>query len=148
VDGVSVEGVYHIRNIVSSHFKAYFQTHMVDRSGVDNLQFWTFSDAEGGGLINPFSKEKVKAVVWDCYRFKSSGPDGINFGFIEEFWQDMKDDIMRFISEFHRNGKLTKGINNTFIALIPKVDSPLKLNDFGQYLWWGIFTNIGKTVSK
>jgi len=37
---------------------------------------------------------------------------------------------MRFISEFHRNGKLTRGINNTFIALIPKVDNPQKLNDF------------------
>jgi len=32
--------------------------------------------------------------------------------------------------EFHRNGKFTKGINNTFIALIPKVDSPQRLNDF------------------
>ncbi|PNX84949.1 heat shock protein [Trifolium pratense] len=31
---------------------------------------------------------------------------------------------MRFISEFHRNGRLTKGLNATFIALIPKVDSP------------------------
>ncbi|WJX73507.1 hypothetical protein P8452_57279 [Trifolium repens] len=37
---------------------------------------------------------------------------------------------MRFIYEFHRNGKLTKGINSTFIALIPKVDSPQRLNDF------------------
>ncbi|KAK2421774.1 hypothetical protein QL285_032366 [Trifolium repens] len=37
---------------------------------------------------------------------------------------------MRFRTEFHRNGKLTRGINSTFIALIPKVDNPLKLNDF------------------
>jgi hypothetical protein len=36
----------------------------------------------------------------------------------------MKGDIFRFITEFHRNGKLSKGINSTFIALIPKVDSP------------------------
>ncbi|GAU22997.1 hypothetical protein TSUD_98260 [Trifolium subterraneum] len=42
----------------------------------------------------------------------------------------MKDDIMRFLTEFHRNGKLTKGINSTFIALIPKVDNPQKLNDY------------------
>jgi hypothetical protein len=42
----------------------------------------------------------------------------------------MKGDVMRFISEFHRNGKLTKGLNSTFIALIPKVDSPQRLNDF------------------
>jgi hypothetical protein len=37
---------------------------------------------------------------------------------------------MRFVFEFHRNGKLTKGINSTFIALIPKVDSPQRLNEF------------------
>ena len=37
---------------------------------------------------------------------------------------------MRFLCEFHRNGKLAKGINNTFIALIPKVDSSQRLNDF------------------
>jgi hypothetical protein len=37
---------------------------------------------------------------------------------------------MRFISEFHRNSKLTKGLNSTFIALIPKVDNPQRLNDF------------------
>jgi hypothetical protein len=34
------------------------------------------------------------------------------------------------MAEFHRNGKLTKGINATFIALIPKVDNPQRLNDF------------------
>jgi len=32
--------------------------------------------------------------------------------------------------EFHRNGKLTKGLNSTFIALIPKATSPQRLNDF------------------
>lgn len=42
----------------------------------------------------------------------------------------LKDDFMRFITEFHRNGRLTKGINATFIALIPKVSSPQRLNDF------------------
>jgi hypothetical protein len=38
--------------------------------------------------------------------------------------------ILCVVSEIHRNGKLTKGINTTFIALIPKVDSPQKLNDY------------------
>jgi len=42
----------------------------------------------------------------------------------------LKDDVMCFLVEFHRNGKLTKGINSTFIALIPKVDNPQRLNDF------------------
>jgi len=34
------------------------------------------------------------------------------------------------VVEFLRNGKLTKGVNATFIALIPKVGSPQRLNDF------------------
>ena len=81
-------------------------------------------------LTKPFSVDEVKATVWDCDSFKSLGPYGINFGFIKNFMHEMKDDIMRFISEFHRNGKLSNGINSTFIALIPKVDSPQILNDF------------------
>jgi len=62
--------------------------------------------------------------VWACDSNKSLGSDGINFSFIKEFWIKLKDDIMRFISKFHQNGRLTNDINNTYIALIPKVGSP------------------------
>jgi hypothetical protein len=68
--------------------------------------------------------------VWDCDSFKSPGPDGTNFGFLKEFWDLVKEDFMRFMVEFHRNGKLTKGVNSTFIALIPKVNSLQRLSDF------------------
>jgi hypothetical protein len=54
----------------------------------------------------------------------------VNFGFIKEFWEELKGDVMRFMLDFHRNGKLTRGINTKFIALIPKADSPQRLNDF------------------
>jgi hypothetical protein len=85
---------------------------------------------ERGNLINSFQEAEVKAADWDWDSFKSPGPDGVNFGFFKDFWEELKGDVMRFINEFHRNGKLTKGINSTFIALIPKVDSPQRLTDF------------------
>lgn len=44
---------------------------------------------------------------------KVLGPDDINFSFIKEFWPELKGDLMRFISEFHRNIRLTKGIKYT-----------------------------------
>jgi len=72
----------------------------------------------------------VKAAVWDCNSYKSLGPDGVNVGFLKDFWEDVQGDVMRFITDFNRNGWLTRGINTTFIALIPKVDSPQRLNDF------------------
>jgi hypothetical protein len=86
--------------------------------------------ADKSSLTKPFSEAEVKAAIWDCDSFKSPGPDGINFGFYKDFWEELKGDVMRFVSEFHRNGRLSKGLNSTFIALIPKVDSPQRLNDY------------------
>ena len=130
VNGNLVEGVQPIRNAVFSHFRDHFEVSIVTRPGAENLTFNTLTNAEGTGLIKLFSVAKVKAAVWDCESFKSPGPDGVNFGFIKDFWEQLKGDVMRFISDFHQNGKLARGINNTFIALIPKVDSPQRLNDF------------------
>jgi hypothetical protein len=100
----------------------------MERPENDNLHFRQLSQTESGNLIKPFSEAEVKVAVWDCDSYKSPGDD-INFGFYKEFWEDLRGDVMRFISEFHRNGKLTKGINTTFIALIPKIDNPQRLND-------------------
>jgi len=58
------------------------------------------------------------------------GPGGINFGFMKDFWEELKDDYMCFISEFHCNGMLSKGIKNILISLIPKVESPRWLSEF------------------
>ncbi|KEH25499.1 endonuclease/exonuclease/phosphatase family protein [Medicago truncatula] len=129
VDGVEIEGLLPVRHAVFSHFESHFQSQICDRPSVENLKFRSLSVLEGEGLITLFSVDEVKVVVWDCDSFKSPGPDGVNFSFIKEFWLLLKDDIMRFVVEFHRNGKLTKGINSTFIALIPKVDSPRRLNE-------------------
>ena len=97
---------------------------------MEGLSFRSLAFREGAALVKPFSLDEVKVAVWDCENFKCPGPDGINFGFIKDFWNIVKDDVMRFLVEFHRNGRLAKGLNNTFIALIPKVDSPQRLNDF------------------
>jgi hypothetical protein len=56
------------------------------------------------------SLKEVKQAVWNCDKFKSPGPGGINFGFAKNFWVDLKDDLMFFfLSDFHPNDKLTKG---------------------------------------
>jgi hypothetical protein len=130
VDGAIIEGVHPIRQAVFSHFESHFKARRVDRPGVENLAFKQLNQVACGSLTRPFLEAEVKEAVWDCDSFKSLGPDGVNFGFFKDFWEEVKGGVMRFISEFHRNGKLTKGINSTFITLIPKVDNPQRLNDF------------------
>jgi hypothetical protein len=142
VHGVTLEGVHPIRQAVFSHFATHFKASNVVRPGVDNLRFNRLSVVEGNSLIKPFSESQVKVAVWDCDSFKSLGPDGVNFCFFKDFWAEVKGDVMRFIFDFHRNGRLTKGINSTFIALISKLDSPLRLNDFQPISLVGSLYNI------
>ena len=129
-DGGNVEGVHAIRAAVFNHFSNHFQSKDVVQPGVEGLNFRKLSFIEAGILTKPFYIEEVKQAVWDCDSYKSSGPDSVSFGFDKEFWSLLKDELLRFMVEFHRNGKLSKGLNSTFIALIPKVNSPQRLNDF------------------
>jgi hypothetical protein len=124
VNGSLVEGVHPIRQAVFSHFRDHFASSNINQPGVENLAFKNLSYVEGNGLIKPFIVDEVKNAPWECDNFKSLGLDGFHFGFIKEFWEVVHGHIMRFITNFHRNGRLTRGINSTFIALIPKVDSP------------------------
>jgi len=84
---------------------------------------------EGTNNIIPFSLEVIKNVVGTVTTLKV-GPDGINMGFVMDFRDILKEDLCCFFNEFHRNGKISKGLNNTFIALIPKIDSRQRLSNF------------------
>ena len=80
---------------------------------------------------------------------KSSRQYGVSFGFIKQFWDVLKDDFLRFMVEFHRNGKLTKSINSTFIHLIPKVNSPQRLTDFRPISLVGcLYTVLAKALAN
>jgi len=130
VGGVSVEGVDNVRTAVFNHFSDHFKAPRIGRPQAMDLSFRQLSYREGADLIRPFNVDEVKVAVWDCDSYKCLGLDGVNFGFTKDLWVDMKDDLMRFLSGFHRNGKLLKGINSTFITLIPKKDCLQRLNDY------------------
>lgn len=42
----------------------------------------------------------------------------------------MADDIKHFADDFHSHGKLVKGLNSSFIVLVPKKKNPISLEDF------------------
>ncbi|XP_024626870.1 uncharacterized protein [Medicago truncatula] len=130
VEGNVVEGVSEVIAAVLSYFQNHYQAHEINRHRVDDMNFRRLSVLEGNTLIYPFNEIEVKAAVWDCDGYKNPGPDGIPMDFIKDFWSELKGDIMRFVLEFHRNGRPSKGINSTFIDLIPKIDNPHRLNDF------------------
>ncbi|MCH80340.1 cysteine-rich receptor-like protein kinase [Trifolium medium] len=129
-NGVQVDSVVGVRQAFFDHFKQHFRRVNVTRPGIENLHFKPISVEEAIELEKPFSEEEVKAAVWECDSFKSPGPDGVSFGFIKDFWEVLKGGFMRFLLEFYSHGKLVKGSNCTFIALVPKVFNPQRVAEF------------------
>lgn len=68
--------------------------------------------------------------MWSCEGNKSPGPDGFNFTFFKSCWEVVEGDIVRFMNEFHANGVLPRAITSSFVALIPKNDSPQSLGEY------------------
>lgn len=130
VDGRWEENLEIIRREVKSFFEN--QLREVDGSdlNLDGVPFRSISSVDNALLCDTFDPQEVKAAVWDCKGDKSLGPDDFNFKFTKEFWHFLADDIQRVLDEFHDNGTWPKGINSSFIALIPKCDSPQCLNDY------------------
>ncbi|GAU32903.1 hypothetical protein TSUD_152630 [Trifolium subterraneum] len=143
--GRTVESVPEVRHIVYQHYSNHFRKQMHYRPDISRLEFRSLSSLHGAELTKPFLMEEIKAAVWDCDSFKCPGPDGINIGFFKDFWDLLKVDLLNFFSDFHHNGVLTKGLNSTFIALIPKVENPLKVTDFRPI---ALVSSIYKILSK
>lgn len=133
------------RSVIQTNRGCSFQSHAVERLDIDNLNFKKLNVGQCAELTKPFSVEEVKQVVWNCDSYKSPGPGGINFGFIKDFWPDFQEEFTCFITEFHGNGKLSKGINITFITLIRKIDNSQRVNDFRPI---SLVSNLYKILSK
>jgi len=66
VNGVQVEGVQEIREAVFHHFSYHYQATVLERPGVEDLNFRRLSEGESGTLVRPFTLEEVKQAIWDC----------------------------------------------------------------------------------
>ncbi|XP_043701064.1 uncharacterized protein LOC122651645 [Telopea speciosissima] len=76
------------------------------------------------------SREEIKAVVFYLDPDSAPGPNGFPRAFFKHCWKIIERDVCRAIMSFFREGIITKGVNNNFITLIPKVDEPVTLDKF------------------
>lgn len=72
----------------------------------------------------------MRAATWDCGGDKIPGNDGYTLDFFKNNCGLVKDEVMRFIGDFHEKSTLIKALTSLFITLIPKVHNPQELTDF------------------
>jgi hypothetical protein len=78
----------------------------------------------------PFSKEEIDRTISQLPNDKSPGPDGFNGEFLKKCWQLIADDFYNLCAGFYEGNLCLRGINSSYITLIPKNDRPFSPSDF------------------
>ncbi|GKV35031.1 hypothetical protein SLEP1_g43351 [Rubroshorea leprosula] len=130
IEGKELKNMEDIKQGVKQYFANLFTDEGWSRPTLEGLNFKTISEADRGMLTDPFTEEEVRATVWNCDSTKAPGPDGFTFGFLKKEWEVIKTDIMEFLTNFHRNGKLVRDSNASFLVLIPKRENPRGIEEY------------------
>ena len=134
-----------MRREVRSMFEERFKSQYDFGVHLENVQFRKLSAEVSESMISNITEEQVKEAVWMCEGSKSPSPDGFNFNFIKHNWEALKHDILAAVQSFQVAGNIPRGCNASFIALVPKVRDPSKLDEYRPISLVG---SIYKIISK
>ncbi|GKV49436.1 hypothetical protein SLEP1_g56186 [Rubroshorea leprosula] len=110
--------------------KLGYDSELWNRPKPAGVSFRQISEEKKEWLERPFSTEEIEEGLRCCERTKAPSPDGYNFNFLKFAWNILKEDFVSFFNEFHRNGRLVRGLNSSFLTLIPKKHNPTELKDY------------------
>lgn len=136
IDGIRVNGswidsVQEVKLAIYNHFRSHFDSPQASRPSLDPGIFPRKLDSSDNSFLTaPFSEEEIKQAIWSVDSNCSPGPDGFSFGFFKFHWDLIKSDILQMMNEYHTHGKLVRGSNPSFIALIPKIPTPQCIEDY------------------
>ncbi|GJU26662.1 sodium/hydrogen exchanger 6 [Tanacetum coccineum] len=131
------------------HYTAFLGQQGVTTPLLNNNLFCTkLSTNVADYMICAVSDQEIRNAIFSIGGDKSPGPDGFSIAFFKEAWDIISQDVIKVVKEFFINGVLLKELNHTIIALIPKVDTLLKINDYRPISCCNVlFKYISKIIS-
>lgn len=106
-------------------FREFLQYQPEDYTGMgvsqlQDLLSFRCSDQDSQNLVQPVTPQEIKDVLFTMPSNKSPGPDGFNAEFYKATWDIIGPEFVIAVQAFFVKGFLSKGVNSTILALIPK----------------------------
>jgi hypothetical protein len=80
------------------------------------------NDDENAQLFKEISSEELVVVMSSFQKEKSLGSDGWPIEFFIDLYDVVGLDLLRMVEEVQQYGRISRALNSTFLALIPKVN--------------------------
>lgn len=134
LDGEQVDSFQKLSILGTSHFQNLFRSpqeaNLANTIQVAGL-FPRYVGEEVAIELNSLvTLEELEGVLKWFKKDKSRGPDAWTIKFYLDFYDLLALYLLQVVEECRTSGRLYNSINSTFIALIPKTDSPTSFNDF------------------
>ena len=131
INGVMVHQEEQIARVIVSHFQTmYTTTEGSSRDTVEEALSGKITADQNTELIKQPSAAEVREAVLSIHADKAPGPDGFSASFFHTNWDAIGPEIVKEVQAFFGTGTLPARINETFIRLIPKIQSPQKVSDY------------------
>lgn len=76
------------------------------------------------------SDEEIRNIIFSLPKSKAPGPDGFSVEFFLSSWELVGSDLIAAVKDFFVNPVLSRQVNSTVIALLPKVPGAARLSEF------------------
>jgi len=120
---------------VGNAFTRYFQN-LFETEGVTGIEECTSAvqvrvkPELNAMLTSEFTHEEVNTALSQMHPLKSPGPDGLGASFYQHHWGTIGAKVRGAVLDFLNRGNFNTSINETFIALIPKMERVSNVADF------------------
>jgi hypothetical protein len=89
------------------------------------------SAAMNTDLMKPFTEDEVKKALFSIGDMKAPGADGLHAQFFKKCWHIIRTSLTEEVLNAINNKSIPDGWNDTIIVLIPKVEAPDNITQFG-----------------
>jgi hypothetical protein len=72
-------------------------------------------------LVEPFSKQEIKAALDDMNTNSAPDPDGLPTEFYKSFWDQIKESVLEMFDRFYKGELNLSKLNYGLISMIPKL---------------------------
>ncbi|KAJ1388361.1 Endonuclease/exonuclease/phosphatase superfamily [Sesbania bispinosa] len=128
VEGAWIEGQKDIEKSILAHFQEIYTSSNQTPSLDCFLEFQRKVPEEmNNSLLMQVSDKDIEDAVFSMGDMKAPGPDGLNGLFYHKHWEVVSKEVIAVVKAFFQSGSLDPEINETVVALVPKVQRPESL---------------------